>query len=97
MDAQKIEKSALEVGSEDRIPIIDDVGRETMNADDVFHEHGRHVGCRHGFCGFDEDRHLGETAHDDEDRVMVVTGREICDPIQGDVGPRPGRDGQRRK
>ena len=79
--------------SEYRIPIADDVGRETMNADDVFHEQGRHVGCRHGFRSFDEDRHLGKTAHDDKDRIMVVTGREICDPIQGDVGPRPGRDG----
>ena len=67
------------MGSEDWIPIADDVGRETMNADDVFHEQGRHVGCWHGLCSFDEDRHLGETAHDDENGNGNGNGNDKCE------------------
>ena len=59
--------------SEDRVPVADDARWETMNSDDVFDDQGRHVGCRHRLCSFDEDRHFGETAHNDKDRIVVVT------------------------
>ena len=66
-----------------------------MNSNDLAKEQSRHVRRRHCFCRRDEDSHFGKSVHDDENGVMVVAWRKICDPVQGDAGPRPGRDWER--
>ena len=75
LDPQEFQESAPEVRSEDRIAIVDDVGRQAMGPDNMLYEQRRHVRGRHRFRSRDGDRHLRRTVHNDHDRIVVVSGR----------------------
>ena len=82
---------------EDRITIVDEGFREAMNLDHMLEEQRRDIWSRHGFSGRDEDSLLGQAIHDDKNSVMVLARGKISDPVEGDTGPRPGRDRKRGK
>ena len=63
-----------------------------MNPDDVLDGERRNVLRRHGFSGGNEVRHLGEAIDDHENRVVVVTRRQVCYPIEGCSAPGSDRD-----
>ena len=42
----------------------------------------------------DEDRHFGESVHDDQDGVVAVTRRETLDEVHGEGAPRSLGDGE---
>ena len=63
-DSQKFEESSPKVGGEDRVSVADQGFWQAMKPDDVLNEERRDVLRRHGFCGWNEVRHLGEAIDD---------------------------------
>ena len=63
-DSQKLDESSPEVGVEDRVSVADHSFGQAMKPDDVLDEKRRDVWRRHGFCGWNEVRHLGEAIDD---------------------------------
>ena len=92
LDSHKLDESTPEVRGEDRITIADEDIRKAMNPDHILEEQRRDVWSRHGFSGRDEDRLLVQAVHNDKNSFMVLARGKISDSIEGDTGPRPGRD-----
>ena len=69
------------MGGEDRVSVADQGVGQAMNPDDVLDEERRDVVRRHGCGGGNEVRHLGEAIDDHENRVVVVTRRQVSYPI----------------
>ena len=63
-DSHKFDESSPEVGGEDRVSVADHGFGQAMKPDDVLDEERRDVLRRHGFCGGNEARHLGEAIDD---------------------------------
>ena len=63
-DSQKLEEPSPELGGEDWVFVADQGFWQAMNFDDVLDEERRDVLRRHGFCGWNEVRHLGEAIDD---------------------------------
>ena len=63
-DSQKFDESSQEVGGEDRVSVADHSFGQAMKPYDVLDEERRDVLRRHGFCGWNEVRHLGEAIDD---------------------------------
>ena len=59
-DSQKFDESSPEVGGEDRVSVADHGFGQAMKPD----EERRDVLRRHGFCSWNEVRHLGEAIDD---------------------------------
>ena len=80
------------MGREDRIAIADQCFRQVVNPDVVLQEQGRHVRCRHGFGCRNEERLLRQAVDHHQDGIVIVAGRQVCDPIEGHTAPWVGRD-----
>ena len=65
---------------------------QAMNLDDVLDEERRDILRRNGFSGGNEVRHLGKAIDDHENRVVVVSRRQVSYPIEGYTAPRSDRD-----
>ena len=95
LDAEEFDEPPPEMGCEDRIAVTDEGIWQTMNPYNFAKEQGRHVRRRHRFCRWNKNSHFCETIHDDKNSVMVVAGRKIRDPVEGDTGPGPRRNWER--
>ena len=92
LDSQKLDESTPKMRGEDRVTIADEGFGKAMNPDHMLQEQRRDIWSRHGFGSRDEDRLLGQAIHDDQNSVMILARGKINDPVEGDTGPRPGRD-----
>ena len=63
-----------------------------MNPDHMLEEERRDIWSRHRLGSRDEYFLLGQAIHDDKNSVMVLARGKISDLVEGDTGPRPGRD-----
>ena len=53
-----------------------------MKPDHILDEKSGHVSCQHRFGSRDEDFQLRQPVHDDQDRIMVIAGRQVRDPVE---------------
>ena len=91
-NATELQETTPEVGREDGIAIGHQGFRQAVNPNDVLKEQGRHVRCRHGFRRRNEERLLRQAVDHDQDGIVVVAGRQVCDPIEGHTAPGVGRN-----
>ena len=94
-DTTQLQQPPPEMGGEHRIAIAYQSVRKTVSSNHMLEEKGRHVrGCPR-FCCRDEVGRLSEAVHDHEDSIVVVAGRQICDPVEGHAAPGSRRDRKR--
>jgi len=88
------EETFPEVGGKEGVAIRDDLKGKTVETDDGGEEQVGKLGSRDGARAGDEVGELGEAAGDNEDSIKGVNRRKVGDEIEGDGGPRTGRDGE---
>ena len=80
------------MGGEHWFAVTDQGLGQAVNPDHVLHEQGRHIGSSHGFGSRDEDCLLRQAVYHHQNRVVIVAGRQVGDPVQRHREPGPGRD-----
>ena len=91
----QLQQPPPEVGGEHRIAIAHQGVRKTVSSNHMLEDKGSDVRTCYRFCCRNEVCRLSETVHDHEDSIVVVAGRQVCDPVKGHAAPRPRRDRKR--
>ena len=91
----QLQQPPPKMGGEHRIAIAHQSVRKTVSSNHMLEEKGRHVRSCHRFCCRDKVGRLREAVHDHEDSIVVVAGRQICDPVEGHAALGPRRDRKR--
>ena len=91
-DAQEVQQTPPKMRSENWITIADQGVWQAVGPDHMLKKKSCHVRRRHRFCRSNEVCLFCESVDHHKDNIMIVTGRQIRDPVEGHAAPRPGRD-----